>query len=681
VQQTLATVIDVIRPVWDGVIPRDVIADARRIASELPPVAKGGFEFDLLSPLSSVDVLQCFDVADDGMRALDTYLGQRPATTSATWAYLARLVGDLLNPLRPWHRTVESVWLEIDAERFTPGNWEPSVFLEFSRNAPPSTEDLIEALSAMPLRDFARKAEAVQEVAELLSDNAWISHLGAMLAREDTPLRINIKRLCAPACAGLLSRLSIAGDASRVVEIFDDAYRSTLCIDVTDRILPRAGAEYQFTSPPARELGWRSLAERATQRVMERAPWSVMEQWNAELTPLSAVDTWPDTMILSDLAGGEDRQLVLQVIPSHIKITYPGDYRIGAKGYVGFQPRSRPLPSPRDVERASAPPPASESPSAANGLSMRDAMDRGLEFLLEARCQNGLWRDFEFACMHSDEWITGYVGAQMLNSGCAKAAEAAREAWATLRARRSAGAGWGYQKSTPPDADSTAWVLALARDLGETDAHVTRGLAFLAAHRGSRGFRTYDPDMLLKLDEALPDTAAHRKWHDEQVEITASAARAGLEIAVQDLLRAQRNDGSWEGFWIDGSEYVTGLAVEALRRSGRAIGDQAIGRAGSWARARMARESNSFKLAWLLRRPVEGSGENLFSDEVFRAAITRLLRLQQEDGSWPASGIMKVPLPSEAGDSVEMADFPDCHRVFTTSTVVGTLGRLLAAPG
>lgn len=678
-QQTLATVIDVIRPVWDGVVPPEVIADARRIASELPPVAKGGFEFDLLSPLSSVDILQCFDVADDGMRALDTYLRRRPATTGATWAYLAKLVRNLQNPQRPWQRAVESIWLEIDAEGFTPGDWEPSVFLEFSRNAPPSTQDLIEALSAMPLRDFARKAEAVQEIAELLSDNAWISHLGAMLAREDTPLRINIKRLRAPACASLLSRLSIAGDASRLVEIFDDAYRSTLCIDVTDRILSRAGAEYQFTSPPARELGWKSLAERATQRALARTPWSVMEQWNAELTPLSAVDTWPDTMILSDLAGGEDRQLVLQVIPSHIKITDPGDDRIGAKGYVGFQPRSRPLRT-RDVERATAPP-ASESPGAANGLSMRDAMDRGLEFLLEARCQNGLWRDFDFACMHSDEWITGYVGTQVLDCGSSKAVEAAREAWATLRARRSAGAGWGYQKSTPPDADSTAWVLGLARDLGETDAHVTRGFAFLADHRGSRGFRTYDPDMLLKLDEALPDTAAHRKWHDEQVEITASAARAGLEIAVQDLLRAQRNDGSWEGFWIDGSEYVTGLAVEALRRSGRAVGDQAIRRAVSWARARMAGESNSFKLAWLLRGPVEDSGQNLFSDDAFRAAVTRLLRLQQEDGSWPASSIMKVPLPSEAGDSVEMADFPDCHRVFTTSTVVGTLGRLLAAPG
>jgi len=680
VQQTLATVIDVIRPVWDGVIPRAVIDDARRIASELPPVAKGGFEFDLLSPLSSVDVLQCFDVADDGIRALDTYLAQRPTTTSATWTYLATLVRDLLNPLRPWHRTVESIWLEIDAEGFTPGDWEPSVFLEFSRKAPPSTEDLIEALAAMPLRDFAQKAEAVQEVAGLLSGDAWISHLGAMLTREETPLRINIKRLRAPTCADLLSRLSIAGEASRLIGIFDDAYRSTLCIDVTDRILPRAGAEYQFTSPPARELGWKSLAESATQRALDGAPWSVMEQWNAELTPLSSVDTWPDTMILSDLAGGDDRQLVLQVIPSHIKITDPGDDRIGAKGYVGFQPRFRPIASHRGVERATAPP-ASGSPAAANGLSMRDAMNRGLEFLLDARCQNGLWRDFEFACLHSDEWITGYVGTQVLNCGSAKAAEAGREAWATLRARRSAGAGWGYQKSTPPDADSTAWVLALARDLGETDnAHVSRGLAFLAAHRGSRGFRTYDPDMLLKLGEALPETSAHRKWHDEQVEIAASAARAGLETAVQDLLRAQRDDGSWEGFWIDGSEYVTGLAVEALRRSDRADGVQAIRRAASWARARVAGESNSFKLAWLLRRTVEGSADNLLSDDVFRAAIERLLRLQQEDGSWPASGIMKVPLPSEAGDSVEMADYPDCHRVFTTSTVVGTLGRLLATP-
>ncbi|OAN82784.1 hypothetical protein A8B78_07950 [Jannaschia sp. EhC01] len=677
-QQSLSTVFSVLAPVIDTSFPAPVIADAKRIADVMPPVAKGGFEFDLLAPLTSMDVLQCFDVEGGGMRALETYL---PASRIAPGRALNCLEGlaDGLSPTaQGWRAKTASVWLEVDADTFTPDRWQPSVFLEFHKDARLCQEDLIDALGALSLVDLPAKVQVLRTIMANLEGDAHVSHLGAMLSRDDTPLRINIKRLTRRSFDALLRALDLQVSSAPIAEIIDDAYRTAVCLDVTDRLLPRIGAEFRFSAFPAREQGWKSLTERAAPRPLAPDAWNAMESWQAELAPHDMAGTWPDTMILADLAGGDGDYLALEAIPSHIKVTVEGDRLASAKGYVGFQPTWRTFGPPGDRAPQNAAMPRAHDQSDA----LRDAMNRGLRFLLKERCQNGLWRDFDFAKRYSDEWVTGYVGTQVAAVGSPEALQAARAAWDQLRRRRPPGAGWGYQQSTPPDADSTAWALTLARDLGQdTSDHVSRGYSFLEAHRGDNGgFKTYSDAELARLGQSLPDTQAHRAWRDEQIELTASAARAGLDIAVTDLLHVQQADGSWAGSWMETSEYATGLATEALRRQDRLDAGHAVDRATHWAARHLPAQHNSFKLAWLVRILASGPRADAAAHDL-DTAIERLLQAQQANGSWPPGCNMMVPLPSGPNDQTRIESYLDCHGTFTTSTVVGTLALLVSEGG
>ncbi|MBY4895274.1 hypothetical protein KUL25_21135 [Rhodobacteraceae bacterium N5(2021)] len=686
-QQSLSTVFSVLAPVTGKSFPASVIADAQRIADVMPPVAKGGFEFDLLAPLTSVDVLQCFDVEGGGMRALATYL---PTSRIAPGRALSCLEGlaDTLSPTaQGWRAKTASVWLEVDAHTFTPDCWQPSVFLEFHKDARLCQQDLIDALGALSLVDLDAKVQVLRTIMANLEGDAHVSHLGAMLSRDDTPLRINIKRLTRGSFEGLLRALGLRVSSAPIATIIDDAYRTTLCLDVTDRPLPRVGAEFRFSAFPARERGWKSLTERAASRPLAPDSWNAMESWQAELAPHDMAGIWPDTMILADLAGGDDNgngngngdYLALEAIPSHIKVTVQGDRLVSAKGYVGFQPTWRRFGASRDPARHLAPKAAVVSRAHDQDDALRDAMNRGLRFLLKERCQNGLWRDFDFAQRYSDEWVTGYVGTQVAAVGSPEALQAARGAWDQLRHRRPPGAGWGYQQSTPPDADSTAWALTLARDLGQdTSDHVSRGYSFLEAHRGDNGgFKTYSDAELARLGHSLPDTQAHRAWRFEQIELTASAARAGLDVAVTDLLRVQQADGSWAGSWMETSEYATGLATEALCGQDRLDAGDAIDRAIHWAARHLPAQHNSFKLAWLLRILASGPRADAAAHDL-DAAIERLLQTQQANGSWPPGCNMMVPLPSGSNDQTRIESYLDCHGTFTTSTVVGTLALLVS---
>ncbi len=97
-------------------------------------------------------------------------------------------------------------------------------------------------------------------------------------------------------------------------------------------------------------------------------------------------------------------------------------------------------------------------------------MVRGVDFLLAAQETQGWWTDFNLAAGPSDEWVTGYVGAMLVNIGDVRAYEAAVTAWRLLNTRRHRVDGkWGYNRLPPGDADSTGWALQLARSLGQLE--------------------------------------------------------------------------------------------------------------------------------------------------------------------------------------------------------------------
>jgi hypothetical protein len=276
--------------------------------------------------------------------------------------------------------------------------------------------------------------------------------------------------------------------------------------------------------------------------------------------------------------------------------------------------------------------------------------------------------------MASDEWISGFVGAQLAHLGDAKAKTAAIRAFQVLQDRRRGQPGWGYCAHTPPDADSTAWVLVLARALGrDDDASLSPHKRFLASHHSDEtGVQTYNANTLARLGTALPKTDAHRLWYSAQAEIMASVALAGLDSAAADLPGLQRADGSWSGFWMKGDAYATGLSLIALSGT---TNNHVIRLGVNWCVSQLSVPKCPFDLAWLLHGISTDPDPSRHLDAL-RGVWPELLSYQNKDGSWPSSCVMHVPLPGERADEVTQGAFTDQARVFTTAAVVSAMEKV-----
>jgi len=631
------------------------------LARRLPPVACGGFEFSLTDPRGPVDLMQFFVFDGRGQVQLRRFLERQldEGDVAAHW---------LRDHVLPAADRLNGVWVECDAE--AADDAAPSLFVEFQTEIAADAA-LIDALTeGLPLENREEKRRALAAIQAALPERARISHLGAMLARADAPLRVNIKDTTACQFDRFARAIGLDIDAGPAKQLIAGSYRSTLCIDITDRILPRLGVEFRFSGWPAREQGWRQLAEYATAGPIDAHRWAALERWDYVLTPADAESAWPDTLMLQELAAQDGRMASIECGPSHIKATFSPLHATTLKAYVGFRPSwrlpdggtlagdgQRPLPEPGD-------------------RTIDGAITRACDFLLAERTQSGLWRDFAFSNLHSDEWVSGYVGAQLLEIGGARLRAAAETAWRILRDRRAPGEGWGYQATTPPDADSTAWVTILAQRLGyAADPVVTANGDFLRAHLNRAGGAVTDSRAMLgALAAPLPDTAAHDGWHDEHGEVTASVALAGVRRAAENLLTTQCTDGSWNGFWIKTRAYPTGLACEALRGVGSAAAREARLRAARWARDRLSDEPVAiFDLAWLIRTAL--FGECSAAGGVIDAAVARLVGTQRSDGGWDGSCDMIVPIAHGEND-ITTCIAADVFRTFTCATVAAALASV-----
>lgn len=662
-RQSFADVIALLKPLTDEAFAPGAVATILDLARRLPPVACGGFEFSLTDETAQVDLMQCHVLDAAGIGRLVEMIAAQPDAESQPWAWLHALItGD--------RSGIASVWLEYDAD--APAHAPPSIFLEFDSLSPPSSERVGALLAAMPLIDGAAKCAVVGALATALPDDAYVSHIGAMFSRADTPLRVNVKRMRSSALAPFLAQIGLDVSADAATRIIADAYRATLCLDVTDRLLPRFGIEYLFSAWPAREEGWRDLADTVCPDAVSARQWTALQRWAHTLSPLETALDWPDPCIIDTITHPQPVSSVIECGPSHIKATFTRDLPPTLKAYVGFRPSL--VTRGGDMLTGDA----LHKPALQAAATLDEVIDRALAFLLRERTQDGLWRDFDFGNLASDEWVSGYVGAHLLELDHLAAHDAAATAWSILRDRRAPEPGWGYHRKAPPDADSTAWVVILAERLGlRDDPRVRANRAFLERHLDSHGAAvTYCAPLLAEIGRALPATSAHALWHGRHGEVTASAALAGLDAAVANLLATQATDGRWSAFWIGSDAYSTGLACEALR-SRAPSADAALHAAARWARAQLMRSGGgAFDRAWLLRAALDD--QDARKDGVLADAVDALARAQRPDGSWTGSCAMTVPVPGADSATPQIVDALDIHGSFTTATVLVALHRARA---
>ncbi|MEO7178091.1 MAG: prenyltransferase/squalene oxidase repeat-containing protein, partial [Allosphingosinicella sp.] len=230
-----------------------------------------------------------------------------------------------------------------------------------------------------------------------------------------------------------------------------------------------------------------------------------------------------------------------------------------------------------------------------------------------------------------------------------------------LLGRQRAEGGWGYNRVSPADADSTAWALKFLRSAGYRGAGVDRADAFLRSHLLPGGaVSTYAAATRISFGE-VDGPRDDSGWRGAHSCVAANAAGLTGEPVAGFLRSSQAADGAWTAYWWRNDVFATALAAEALAAG------EARARAVAWAAQRAQSPSAAFDLAWLIR--ILALGDSTERGKA-RTLASALAAGQRQDGGWDSSAEMLFPDPAEASRRPGMAIVVDDRRLFTTASAL-----------
>jgi hypothetical protein len=644
-----------------GQVARERLAT---LSERMPPLPRIAVECHLARGDDRVDLHQCFLRND--FPVLAAHINRGSPGRFASTAFFDELArdGSVLN------RGIDEIFLEYDLPASDQLPRSPSVFMGFVEQ--PAQYDV--ALEAFALLGV-KPGFAVDACFRACLGKARILHIGAMLGRDDGLVRVNVKGLPPRELGCYLRACGWGGDLARAEQLFEWALervdRVTIALDAGERMLDRIGFECFLDEQPEREIAWENIGrELSVEGLCCADKAGALLQIPADVTPLDGEGAWPAELVAASLLR-QPRDLSTYVRRlAHFKLTLSPDGTREAKAYFAMLYTWNDAGSgrgglawPSTVLTADRPQPADARRD--GGVTRRaEALERGIDFLLNSRLQSGFWKDFAFAGEISDEWVTAFIACQLAATRVPRAHAAAREAFERLAKRQRPNGGWSYNRIIAPDADSTAWVLRLARELGITGEVVARGERFLRMHRTDGGIATY-------LENALdfPSRSAGAGWFQPHRCVTAAALPFVPSTAAW-LESCQSGGGTWSGYWWLHDAYPTALAAEALLEQG--VFSQSTLAAARNAMRRWfpkdEQDTNAFDLAWGVRLLA------ILSDPDYAPALERLLELQHANGSWgPAARLRKPPGACIDPDGTESSMSLDQRANFSTAAAIGAL--------
>jgi hypothetical protein len=692
------------------------------VASALPPVHLAGFECRLAGDDGQVDLQQGIFWRDHERKILAHFLRSDQAV-GLGWDGARRLLERSCVPGTGVQDGVAEVWLEMDVltDRVlgsgTPGLTEPSVIALFHgpRATSPATPEVRRAVldALLGTAGTTTFPAALDRCSGALPSPAWVSHLGVMLGRDPLGVRVNISDLPLRHFVSYLRDVGWPGDAAQLYvwarELLAIGENVVLCLDILDDLLPRAGLECFFGNSVPLDRRWEPMLERLVALDLctpEKA--KGLLGWPGRITPPEAAHYWPDDLVAQSLGRPAGQFGVIDRLLSHVKLTWHESRPVAAKAYFGYKHSWLGPAQPRDGL-------ATPSVSAGDGSDRRVAplgrtpatltavVDRAVDYLLAARNQGGWWRDFSGRDAHgfgdesargasSDEWVTAYIAAVLATVPRPAARAAAEQAMELLVTRRADGPGWGYDLLVPPDADTTTWVLRLAQAIGSNaSTRLAAGRRFIAGLVGpSGGLATYGPATPGRHWNYAGEERVLDGWYAPHTCVTAAAAVLDLDEQPRllgYLRRAQRQDGSWGGYWWDDDEYTTARASEAL--AGHSGHGTAVAAATAWAAERFvgagavwsaahAGES-AFATALALQTVLAEPARIDARAQVIARATWWLAGAQSSDGSWPPSAHLRIPDPLAVDPLASPAtttNYIDDRGLFTTATALSALSSV-----
>ncbi|MEM9904056.1 MAG: hypothetical protein AAF921_03415 [Cyanobacteria bacterium P01_D01_bin.44] len=289
--------------------------------------------------------------------------------------------------------------------------------------------------------------------------------------------------------------------------------------------------------------------------------------------------------------------------------------------------------------------------------TLNRTLEKGLEYLAQTQDPTGYWSDFWLKAGTSDAWVTAYTGVLLweitprLRPPVAELARACiNKAADWLLGHIGPQASWGYNVSTVPDADSTAWGVMLLARLKRT---IPAGaLDFLLAHQAADGlFRTY---------RFSPE---HHHWGQPCVDVSLTAAMALVDTQVWSPAQSipywhtviapnQTQTGTFTGYWWAHPHFPTWLASRLWQRLGKPAMKH------DW--PLLQGDAPFFQACGGL---LKSSGE----------LLSGLLAQQQADGSWASVPSLRVPSSHKGLLQVRPKLSQDARRIFTTVTVLAAI--------
>jgi hypothetical protein len=286
----------------------------------------------------------------------------------------------------------------------------------------------------------------------------------------------------------------------------------------------------------------------------------------------------------------------------------------------------------------------------------RNAVVRGMNYLQNIQGTDGAWRDFRLPVGVSDQWVTAFTGVGLVEAATCfdvkTSMEASERAVEFLKTQQGYECGWGYNRHTGIDADSTAHAILLQRKLGH-EVRDDDERCLMKHWRKDGGFCTY----------LLPS-----QWGKSHPDVTAAAGLALSDTSLANIRCAllkrcdawRMKDKSWPTYWWRNHAYGTCYMLQLYARLGL---PQSISSG-----TETVRVDSCFDFAWAIGCLTFSK----ISEKKIKKAIENLCLMQEPCGRWPGSLSLRVTNPEcrAPWESSSGKYYEDENATITTASVL-----------
>lgn len=577
-----------------------------------------------------------------------------------------------------YHQNISEVFLELDV--LPTGIKAPLLFFELQPNL---TDTQRKNFSLSILKETLGESPSFLSLFETILDAcpapAFIAYLGILFSRDIEVLRVNIKKLPVNAVAPFLKKIGYAWTGPELDHWISFAYnyadKVTLCIDIGKNVLPKIGFECFWEEQPVKERYWRFFTEKLnTFNQYKKDKIETILTWDKEIFP-GQIKEWPEHLWTASLFKAQNEFTFLKKRISHLKLSYQPQKDIELKAYLGYGNLwkvKEPLRLNSDNQ---------EKQKLKTTLDIKQALNKGVDYLLSSQQQSGWWKDFYSPGGTSDEWVTAYVACHLASLKWPKTSVALDRAWRVLKTRYRKNEGWGYNAFTEADADSTIWTWHFLSTAGLVEEFPEPGFEMMDTFvMAEGGINTYSENVPQGYNVRKTDSQSFNGWQTTHYCVTGAYALAGKQYAIDYLLAHQNPEGFWYSYWWSGPEYGTALSIEALFNKNAIKYEQAIQLSVKWALGQAQKEldnlvPNDFKIALLLR--IILCSANKTNYDLLKTMVNHLLHTQQASGSWSPSAELRIPTPEEIdhekGENIYRVK--DEKKNFGTITIIDALNK------